>query len=327
MSLGDLGEFGLIRRIADNVAAAPGVALGIGDDCAALIPTPGRQLLTTSDMLVEGVHFDLAWSDPYTLGRKSLAVNLSDVAAMGGVPRWFLLSLALPAELQLPFLDDFTRGILSMAEEFGVTLVGGDTCASKKGLVISVTLMGEQLPERVVTRGGAKTGDLVCVSGFPGDSALGLVKLSRGERGEGTVRHLDPLPRIAAGLALAEAGIPTAMIDVSDGIVADLGHILEQSGISGARIDAALLPSSPLFKDEASRYGDPLALALSGGEDYELLFTLHPAKKELLPLLTERLGLPLTVIGEIDAGTGVRVATAEGEHRPKASGYDHFSGC
>lgn len=327
MSLGDLGEFGLIRRIADKVAAAPGVALGIGDDCAALLPTPGRQLLTTSDMLVEGVHFDLAWSDPFTLGRKTLAVNLSDVAAMGGVPRWFLLSLALPSELSLPFLDDFTRGILSMAEEFGVALVGGDTCASRQGFVVSVTLMGEQLPERVVTRGGARAGDLVCVSGFPGDSALGLAKLRRGERGEGTLRHLDPLPRVSAGLALAEAGIPTAMIDISDGIAADLGHILERSGISGARIDAALLPFSPLFKDEAPRYGDPLALALSGGEDYELLFTLPPAKKELLPPLAERLALPLTVIGEIDAGAGVRVATPEGEYRPTSAGYDHFSGC
>ena len=194
MTLNELGEFGFIGRIATSAGSGGGVVLGIGDDAAAVIPTPGLQTLVTADMLVEGVHFDLAFTPPFELGRKSLAVNLSDIAAMGGIPRFALLSLAIPPGLSLEILDPFIAGFTSRAKEHGVTLIGGDTCSSRSGFVISVTLMGEQEPERIVRRSGAGGGDLLYVTGFVGDSALGLALLRQGERvGAAITRHLDPI--------------------------------------------------------------------------------------------------------------------------------------
>lgn len=327
MKLSELGEFGLIDRIAGQVTPMPGVRIGIGDDAAAVDCTPGFSSLVTSDMLTEGIHFDLGLCDPETLGRKSLAVNLSDIAAMGGRPRYFLLSLALPRDLPVDFLDGFIRGLLSMAGEFDVTLIGGDTCASAGGLVISVTVMGEQLPERVITRSGAQPGDLIFVTGTLGDSALGLRHLRNGERtGPAIRKHLDPPPRVREGLALAEAGIPTAMIDVSDGLLADLGHILERSGV-GAVIDLNRVPLSGCFLGHRSDLeGDPYLLPLAGGEDYELLFTAPPLQENAAGELLARLGVGLTVIGEITASGGLKVVAADGsDYQPAFSGYNHFS--
>lgn len=327
MRLREIGEFGLIGRIASRAVAGPAVRIGIGDDAAATEPSPGRWLLTTSDMLVEGVHFDLAYTDPLRLGRKSLAVNLSDIAAMGGEPRDFLLSLAIPPGLAVEFLDLFTEGMLALAAEHGVALVGGDTCRSVAGLVISVTLHGEQRPERTVRRSGARPGDRIFVTGTLGDSALGLELLRRGEReGWAVERHLDPSPRVAVGLALAGSGLATAMIDVSDGLVADLGHILELSGV-GARVEANLLPLSPHFRQGACLVSaDPLALALSGGEDYELLFTVPAGREGEVASCLTRTGVPATVIGVIAEGSGVTVAGPDGrELHPLREGYNHFT--
>lgn len=327
MKLSELGEFGFIGTIAARAARHPGVAIGIGDDAAAILPTPGMILLTTADLLAEGVHFNLEWSDPYTLGRKSLAVNLSDIAAMGGIPRYALLSLAVPADIPLEFLDSFMAGFLDQSDRFNVALIGGDTSASRGGLFINVTLMGEQYPERVVTRGGAKTGDLICVSGTLGDSALGLESLRRGERLAGTLRrHLDPEPRVNLGLALADAAIPTAMIDVSDGLIADLGHILRLSG-RGGRVEIAALPLSAEYRGGCGRFGaDPHSLCLGGGEDYELLFTLPSERVEEARKLGESTCAPVTVIGEIVAEPGVYVVTPEGgRYDASTKGYDHFT--
>lgn len=327
MKLREIGEFGLIGRISSRVADGDGVRIGIGDDAAAAEPTPGRWLLVTSDMLLEGIHFDLAYTDPYRLGRKSLAVNLSDVAAMGGEPRHFLLSLAVPPGLSVEFLDRFTEGMLDLAREHGITLMGGDTCRSSSGLVISVTLHGEQVPELVVRRSGASPGDLVFVTGTVGDSALGLELLRRGERqGWAVDRHLDPTPRVRAGLALAGARLCSAMIDVSDGLAADLGHILDLSGV-GARLELARLPLSPSFRELAPRVTpDPSLLALTGGEDYELLFTVPAGRsEEVVPLLAE-MGLAATPIGEITAGSGLSVVGPDGGETPVArGGYNHFA--
>lgn len=326
MKLKELGEFGLIDRIAAQVTGRAGVRLGIGDDAAALDPSPGSVTLVTTDMLLEGVHFDLSFSDPLTLGRKSLSVNLSDLAAMGGKPRHALLSLAVPRDLPVEFLDRFTEGFLERAGEFGVALVGGDTCASRSGLVISVTAMGEQLPERVVSRSGARPGDLIFVTGTPGDSALGLIQLRSGERAGAPVRkHLDPPPRVREGVALAEAGIPTAMIDVSDGLLADLGHILDLSGV-GALLELARLPLSPSLRERWSRLGeDPYRLPLAGGEDYELLFTAPPEAEEAVRELLAPLGTQVSAIGEI-TGAGVRVVAPDGSDYPVAvQGYNHFT--
>lgn len=326
MRLQDLGEFGLIDRIASRAARCAGVRIGIGDDAAALEPTPGSVTLATSDMLLEGVHFDLALSDPVSLGRKSLSVNLSDIAAMGGAPRFCLLSLAVPRGISVEFLDAFTTGFLERADEFGVALVGGDTCASRGGLTISVTVLGVQRPELVIPRSGARPGDLIFVTGTLGDSALGLKLLRSNEReGEAVLRHLDPAPRVREGMALAQARIPTAMIDVSDGLLADLGHILELSG-AGARLDLARLPISAAFDGRrAELTGDPFLLPLAGGEDYELLFTAPPERMEAAMATLAPLGTPLSVIGEI-TGAGVRVVAPDGSDYPVvAKGYNHFS--
>ncbi len=327
MNVKDLGEFGLIARIASRVKQGAGVEIGIGDDAAATRPAEGALMLSTSDMLVEGIHFDLSLCDPVTLGRKALSVNLSDIAAMGGEPRHFLLSMAIPSCIPVEFLDDLICGMLSRAEQFGVSLIGGDTCSSKGGLVISITVIGEQLPEKVIRRRGASPGDVVFVTGTLGDSALGLEMLKKGERGSpATQKHLDPFPRVREGIALAEARIPTAMIDVSDGLLADLGHILECSA-AGARLELEKIPLSPFFHEKCSPLSDQsFSLALAGGEDYELLFTAPALRGEEISVLSERLGTPVTAVGEITADGKLSVISGDGsEYRVVKRGFNHFS--
>jgi thiamine-monophosphate kinase len=325
--LHDLGEFGFIDRIAAAVAKRKSVRIGIGDDAAAVEPEPGHLTLMTSDMLVEGVHFDLNLSDPLSLGRKSLAVNLSDLAAMGARPRYYLLSLAVPRTTDLEFLDRFVQGMLARADQSGVTLVGGDTCSSKGGLAISVTAIGEQRAEWVVQRSGARVGDLIFVTGTVGDSALGLELLRQGKRnGMAVTRHLDPEPRVTAGIALAEEGLATAMIDVSDGLLADLGHILGKSAV-GARINLASLPLSDQYRHDASRFSDDFfALALAGGEDYELLFTASPLLRDRVFSCMESCDVAVSMIGEITAEKGLAVIAADGSaHAPRRTGFNHFA--
>ncbi|WP_026843051.1 thiamine-phosphate kinase [Citrifermentans bremense] len=323
MRLAELGEFGLIDRIKKNVAASPSVLLGIGDDAAALVPAPECVTLITCDMLLEAVHFDLSFCDPESLGRKSLSVNLSDLASMGAHPRQFLLGIALGKEVPIEFMDRFMAGVLEQAERFGATLVGGDTCASKGGIAISITALGEQRPELVLKRSGARPGDLICLSGTVGDAAAGLEALRQGVR-EGFLvsRQLDPTPRVAAGVALAEGGLATAMIDVSDGVLGDLGHIREMSGV-GARLELAKLPLSDEYR--AACGDDPYALALSGGEDYELLFCIDPVKRGEVEALFAKLELKFSVIGEITAAPEVKlVAPDGGVYAPGHGGFDHF---
>ena len=326
-SLRELGEFGFIGRIAEQAGSTGGVVLGIGDDAAAVIPSPGRQTLVTADMLVEGVHFDLGLTPPFELGRKSLAVNLSDIAAMGGIPRHALLSLAIPPALSLDVLDPFIAGFVSRAREQGVALIGGDTCSSRAGFVISVTLMGEQEPELIVRRSGARPGDRLYVTGTLGDAPLGLELLRQGEReGEAVRRHLDPSPRNRAGVLLAAQGLATAMIDISDGLLADLGHILTQSGC-GATLYLDRLPLSPEYRRHfTGQYGDPWALALSGGEEYELLFASPPGREGEIGELALLLNLPITPIGTIRSAPGLEVIAPDGTpYTPAARGFDHFA--
>jgi len=322
-----IGEFGFINRIKDKVPGNPGVILGIGDDAAVTVMNPGMMLLTTTDMLAQGVHFDLVWHEPVSLGRKSLAVNLSDIAAMGGIPRFTLLSLAIPAELNLEFIESFMSGFLEMADRFGVTLIGGDTSSSKTGFVISVTLIGEQYPDRIAKRSGACHGDLICVSGTLGDSALGLDLLKAGDcSGNAVKRHLDPVPQVELSRILSEKRIPSAMIDISDGLYADLGHILESSSV-GARICIDEIPLSDDFrKCVASNSPNYYKFPLAGGEDYELLFTLHPAKIEDAEEAAATAGTSVAVIGKITAEKGLLLALADGSsYDTEFHGYDHFA--
>jgi thiamine-monophosphate kinase len=343
--LSQLGEFGFIDRISSHVRQAEGVITGIGDDAAVTALSPGMQLLTSTDMLLEDVHFRLAWHDPYRLGRKSLGVNISDIAAMGGIPRWATLSLAVPAELPLDFLDDFTRGFLAMAREHGVTLIGGDTCSSRSGLVISVTIMGEQRSELVVRRSGARPGDDIWVTGTLGDAALALSLLEGGFDSaqppdsslsgvegrflsgvEGLIsRLLDPTPRAAEGRLLAESGLVSAMIDISDGLVADYEHIAELSGVGGEiRLDRIPL-STPFRSVAGSLPAFPYHLALAGGEDYELVFTAAPANRGKIYDLMKKCGIGAMPVGIVTSWPGVVVIHPDGsEFIPENHGFTHF---
>lgn len=340
-----LGEFGLIDRIRARAAVrSAGTLCGIGDDAAVLAWGAGG-LLATLDMLLEDVHFRRRWGRPRDLGRKTLAVNLSDIAAMGGDPLYALLGLALPGTgIPLAEIEAVLEGLEAEAAAFGVTLVGGDTCRSHAGLVLTITLLGRPPAAGPVLRSGARAGDTVYVTGQLGGSAAGLLALERGLRPdapwpaslphpgvplpEETIRdamacHLTPVPRVAAGRALA--GRASAMIDVSDGVASDAGHLSRASGAT-LRLDVARLPVHP----GAAALGplldrDPLALALQGGEDYELLFTAAEDPTALLAAAAP--GLPVTAIGRVVAGPpGVRLVDAHGREMPPPPGFDHFAG-
>jgi thiamine-monophosphate kinase len=335
VKIGELGEFGLIARISSHVGNSVGVITGIGDDAAVTALSPGMQLLTSTDMLVEEVHFRRLWHDPYRLGRKSLAASISDIAAMGGIPRWALLSLAVPSETSLEVLDAFTRGFLDMAAEQGVALIGGDTCSSRAGLTISVTIMGEQKPEKIVRRSGACPDDEIWVTGTLGDAALGLELLEKGElpsplsteeRGYLISRLLDPIPRAAAGRALAEAGLVSAMIDVSDGLLADFGHIAEQSTLGGTiRLDS--IPLSAAFRTVLQSHPTSHRdLVLSGGEDYELAFTAPAANREKIVQLMKSCGIYATPVGIVTCLPEVTAVLADGSrYAPRINGFKHFT--
>ncbi|MGE4579490.1 MAG: thiamine-phosphate kinase [Desulfuromonadales bacterium] len=327
MKLSEIGEFGFIERIRQRAGGA-GVHLAIGDDCAAVEVRAGQLLLTSKDLLIEGVHFRLDWTDLYRLGRKSVSVNVSDVAAMGGNPEYLFLGLAVAPTLRVEDLDAFIDGFLAAASDYGVRLIGGDTCRSPGPLIVSVTVQGKVPTEQMLRRNGACSGDAVYVSGTLGDSALALQLLQQGQplSSHLATRHHDPLARAELGRALAVAGIPSAMIDLSDGLLADLGHILDASG-TGATIEAAALPLSADFQAALSLGQASLDLALAGGEDYELLFTVPVNREDRLRELSRQFNLDLTRIGHIDpAADGLRIRNGSGQMATGSpKGYNHFS--
>ena len=337
MKLSEIGEFGLIDRLARLARSGAGVIQGIGDDCAVLEGgAPGTALLFTTDLLIEQVHFDRATTPARALGRKALAASLSDVAAMGGAPRFFVVSLAAPPHTPVEWVEALYEGIEARAAEAGAVLVGGDTTASPDAIHLAIALLGECPTAEVIYRRGARPGDSIFVTGSPGESAAGLALLTAELTGSFDpcadravfealkARHLDPEPRLRAGRALARAGAATALIDVSDGLLADLGHVLARSGC-GARVEAARVVISPGLAAAGARLGlDPLALALSGGEDYELLFTAPPdAEPEALSRLLE---IAVSRIGTITPGPDrARVVDAAGNEVPiPRAGFDHF---
>jgi len=329
VSLSVLGEFGLIEQIRARFQQPVLPELGIGDDAALLTPSPGMQLLVSTDLLAEGVHFDRTFTPPRLLGRKALAVNLSDLAAMGARPRWFFLSLAIPSPFPLGEIEEILDGLAEQAAAHDCVLAGGDTCGSKSGLLISITVLGEQSLEHVLRRSGAVPGDDVWVSGTLGDSALGLHLLQKGQRlnGEGTpiARHLDPVPRLLLGRELAEAGLAHAMIDISDGLLADLGHICRQSGC-GAELALEKLPLSEQFRIYAAEQKPfPWQMAVSGGEDYELCFTAPTGNRAAIHEIGKKSGVLLTVVGKVTSCGQVRAKLPDGAvFAPSASGYTHF---
>lgn len=325
MSLAGLGEFGLIARIRQAVSDPADLPLGIGDDCAAALVPAGELLLTTTDLLIEGVHFRRDWTTVRDLGRKSVAVNISDIAAMGGTPRQIFLGVGLPADFPLAEIEGFLDGVLEAAAEYGAALAGGDTCRSPGPLFISVTAQGSVPPEELLTRGGARPGDAIYVSGTLGDSALALRQLQAGTLPQSALarRHHDPQARVTLGRQLAAGHLASAMIDLSDGLLGDLGHILTASGV-GARLFPDSLPLSEPLRWVLPELLAQQELALTGGEDYELLFTVPPAQQGGLAALATA-GLPLTRIGEIVAESGLKLLAADGSVLPLPSGsFKHF---
>lgn len=328
-TIGDLGEFGLIDRIARAVRPpTDGVVLGIGDDTAVLDTGGARLLLATVDMQVEGRHFLRRRTPPEQLGRRVAAVNLSDIGAMGGSPRWALVSLALPKRLPVAWVEDFYRGLDRQLAEFGAHVVGGNLSGGGR-IVADLTLLGEVDRGRLVRRSGARPGDLIGVTGALGRSAAGRAALDAGltdpDAEAAAVAHLAPTPRVREGQALAAAGV-TAMLDLSDGLASDLGHLCAASGV-GARVDVARLPVAAEAVSIAGRVGlDPLAFALAGGEDFELCFTAPAATLDRLQAAIRPTNTPLSIIGEVTPAAAGRVLVlANGERRAlHADGWDHF---
>lgn len=320
MKMQQLGEFGLIDRIRKMTSVPDPSWVGIGDDCA-VIPlspetggAPASDLLVSTDMLVEGTHFLMEDISPRQLGWKSAAVNISDIAAMGGKPIATFLSLALPKTLPEQWMQEFMEGYNEISEKYGAALLGGDTTCSPDRICINVAVLGTCPRGKAKLRSAARPGDLVCVTGTLGDSAAGLRLILGGQKGAAPRlmdRHYTPTPRVEEGLALSCLPGVHAMMDISDGVGSDLRHILDESGV-GARIDTGKLPISKELQDLCrEKAWDPKELALSGGEDYELLFTMDPQ---------ETPDIPYTVIGEITANPTV---TWEGGSRDYM-GYKHF---
>lgn len=321
----------------------PDLRLGIGDDAAMIVPTPGLAWVVASDVMIEDVHFRRSYFPPSALGHKALAINLSDMAAMGAVPRWCLLTLAVPKSCDDPYIDAILGGLLKLADTHNVALVGGDTSHSPDRIVIDVTIIGEIVPELAVTRAGARSGDLIFVSGELGNAAAGLQLLER-QADTGSLHHnvmptlvaaknalLQPAPRLRLGRQLAQNALATAMMDVSDGLSIDLSRLCEASGV-GALIDEEAVPVAPGARVVSARSRqNPMELALHGGEDYELLFTAAPERRSEIEHLAgdlAALGDPveLTCIGRVtEAVEGIRIQTFHGLQPLAARGYDHFS--
>lgn len=327
--LNELGEFELIDLIAHHQPAEHGRLLkGIGDDCAVIAGDGDSVTLVTVDTMVEGAHFDVRTSTPEGIGAKLLAVNLSDVAAMGGSPEEAFLAISVSPEYDADVIERMISGLQAYAARFGVQLAGGDTTSTSGPLVLTLTLVGSCRRGEVVYRSGAKPGDSVYVTGTPGDSGAGLL-LSQGARAELTRehrtylfrRHHRPEPRVSAGRKLASEGVATAMIDVSDGLAADLRHICQQSKVD-VLIDPARLPISDALSAFCAASGlDPVEMALSSGEDYELAFTA-PSRDFCTDWDAE---CRLTYIGKVLPGTGHTRIGSEKENEIYAkAGFDHF---
>ncbi|MGH2764866.1 MAG: thiamine-phosphate kinase [Actinomycetota bacterium] len=330
----ELSERDLVRGIRKVLSGkAPGVVVAVGDDAA--VVEPGRhQGVLTADMLVEGVHFELGATSAHDLGYKAISVNVSDVAAMGGSPRYGLACLGLSEGIEAAWVMELYGGMREAADEYGMAIVGGDTSRADRA-VVSVTLSGEVAEGRAVTRSGARAGDVLVVTGSLGGSAGGL-RIARDagrhrtdalstEWGRSLLAiHERPRARVGEGQALGAAGA-RAMIDLSDGLAIDLGRLCEESGV-GARVRLPDLPITPGLVDlSAATDADPLDLALHGGEDYELLAALPPdAVEEARRTIVERFGTRLTEIGEVVEGSGLVALRGELEEPLEPKGWDHF---
>lgn len=327
------GELGFLEWIAGlHPDLSDGVLLGIGDDAAALEFTMGATILAAADSIVEGIHFRTEYFSPGQIGRKAVAVNLSDIAAMGASGRFILLQLGLPPETSREFIESCIRGLVSFASSNGLALVGGDISATSGPMFLAVTILGEAEPGKILRRSGAEEGDLIMVSGFPGEAAAGLMVLERKDYPPKTElehvvrRHLEPEPKTGLSRLAAGSGAVNAAIDISDGLSTDLCHLCRAGGI-GAVVEAGAVPISDNLDAAAVFLGiDPLVPALNGGEGYELLMAVRPAGAGKLIAAAERSGEMLTVIGRFSGkDEGASIVFPDGARPLRPGGFDHFA--
>ncbi|UVT16805.1 MAG: thiamine-phosphate kinase [Nitrospira sp.] len=337
-----LQEFALIRDLQRRFARqTSGLVQGIGDDAAVIATSAPAWWHLTTDLLAEGIHFDLKSAAPESVGYRAAMANLSDIAAMGAVPRYLLVALAIPKTITRPQVDELYGGLMKACRLYGVALVGGDTSASMAGLFLSITLIGTSTTRRALFRHGAKVGDQIFVSGTLGDSLAGLRLSARGTRSRSSGkrnavlsrshrqflmrRHFYPTARVAEGQWLNSGRLASAAIDVSDGLSGDLRHICEESRV-GAEVDLGKIPISPACRAYAQTVGvSPVQLALTGGEDYELLFTASPKHRELIEREARTRGYRVTCIGTIRPQQFGMQMTSDGRILPMpATSYEHF---
>jgi thiamine-monophosphate kinase len=333
VTISTLTERALIGRIHARVPPAPDwVSLGIGDDAAVLVPERGCHDVVTTDALVEDVHFRRAWTTPHDLGHKALAVNVSDLAAMGAAPRGVLLSLALPPDLPLAYFDGVIDGLLAQATALRMSLVGGNITRSPGPLVLGVTAMGVVRPRRLLTRAGARPGDRIFVTGTLGAAAAGLAMLEANApvapdddaSAACLLAYRRPAARLRTGTIIAHNRVATACMDLSDGLSDAVRQVAEASAC-GAKIDAASVPVHAGARAWAAAQGaDPVTFAVSGGEDYELLFTVPPRRtRRFLTAIRQAGEEPVTEIGVCTKGTAV-VLVRDGQRAPLTGGFTHF---
>ncbi len=327
------GEFEIIRHLFSDIPSSlpRDVVAGIGDDAAVLnIPKNGPTLIT-HDMLVEDIHFRSSWMSPFSLARKLTKINVSDIAAMGGIPTYALLSIALPTPLPSGWLEGFSKGLRKTFNEYNLSLIGGDTSLSPGPIVVALTLMGTCRPEAPLMRHSPNPHDTLYVTGPIGDAALGLAILNKANDilrgGEEisylTQRHLNPTPRLEIAQILATNQLATSMIDISDGLIGDLVHLLEETNM-GARLYLEKIPLSPAFLHLSQKiHPSPEDLVLSGGEDYELLFT-SPYEPQYLGLHYPAIASQVTGIGEITEEPGIKVLKNGVPLNLKINGYRHI---
>lgn len=331
MLIRDVGEFALIDRLAARIgASAEAVQVGIGDDAAVIATGARNDLILTTDTMVEGVHFRLDFASPRQVGWKALASAVSDVAAMGGTPTAVIVSLAVNGHVAVDVVDDLYDGLAACANRHDTEIVGGDTVHTDGPMVVTVSVVGECQAGRAVTRAGAQPGDAVVVTGTPGDSGAGLALLAAGKGNDPRFaalvkRHLQPTARIFEGATLADHGA-TAIIDISDGLMQDAGHIARRSGV-GIQIRLDRIPTSDPLRSAGDALGvDPTGWILAGGEDYELLATMVPSATGDVAAKMETSGcVAIAVIGVVVEGQGVTVVDADENPLEASPGWEHFS--
>jgi thiamine-monophosphate kinase len=334
MQVGACGEFALIARLQQRLAASggPHVVRGIGDDCAVLRPAAGMDLLVTTDTQEEGVHFRRDWATPQDIGWRCLAVNVSDIAAMGGMPLGAVIALSLPPTLEVAFVEALYDGLYELATAYDCPIVGGNISKTAGGVSVTITVLGEVPHGQSLCRSGAQAGDEIWVTGDLGGAKAGLEALLHPQAVAGLPttavlhRYRRPRPRLREAQYLRQHGTLHSLLDLSDGLSSDLAHICEESRV-GARLEAACIPISVEVRRVAQAlHADPLAFALHGGEDFELCFTAPPAALAAVQqAFAAQFGCPLVRIGTIEPGVGITLGSPDGTHQTLSThGYDHF---